>query len=150
MSDFKVIETQEEFNAIIGERLANKEKTVRQEYEKKYSDYESLKESNKSYEEKIAELTKANEEHNSIVEGLNKKIKQYETDSLKVQIALENGIPYQMASRLNGVDEESIRQDASTLSSFVNSKTTPPKRNPEAKSTSEDEYSRLLKGLKRE
>ena len=39
----------------------------------------------------------------------------YETASVKTKIALELGLPYQMADRLTGTDEESIRKDAESM-----------------------------------
>lgn len=153
MSEFKAIETQEQLDAIIKDRVARAKESVRDEF-KDYADLkktvEGFQAQKQSYEDKIAELTKANEEHTSIVDGLNKRVATAETQLLKTTIALENGIPYQMAGRLNGDDEESIRKDASTFASFIATKQNPPARNPEAKSKVEDKYSNLLKEINRD
>ena len=110
-------------------------------------DYESLKEKvngfqkeKESYETKIASLTKSNEE-------ITGKYKALETDSLKVKIALENGIPFEMANRLSGTDVDSITKDAKLLSGFVSKTHQQPRRNPEAGS-SDDAYSSMLKKIK--
>lgn len=146
---FKVIETQEELDAVIGERIERAKNSVRKEYDEKYSDYDSLKERAESFDTKTKEyedkINTLNEKVSSFKE-LEKKNKQLETDSLKVKIALDNGIPYQMASRLKGDDEESILKDAKTMAQFMRHKKTPPLRDTEAKKGDES-YRKLLKGL---
>lgn len=140
---FKTIETQEQFDAMVKDRLERARESVRKEYQ----DYESLKEKvngfqkeKESYETKIASLTKSNEE-------ITGKYKALETDSLKVKIALENGIPFEMANRLSGTDVASITKDAKLLSGFVSKTHQQPRRNPEAGS-SDDAYSSMLKKIK--
>ena len=54
------------------------------------------------------------------------KIKGYETSSLKMRIAHENGIPYELAGRLSGSDEEEIKKDAETMAKFLRKKDVPP------------------------
>ena len=39
--------------------------------------------------------------------------------SVKTRIAHEFGIPYELASRLSGEDEDAIRKDAETLSQLI-------------------------------
>ncbi|MGM9946724.1 capsid assembly scaffolding protein Gp46 family protein [Floccifex sp.] len=141
---FKIIETQEQFDAMVKDRLERARESVRKEYQ----DYESLKEKvngfqkeKESYETKIASLTKSNEE-------ITGKYKALETDSLKVKIALENGIPFEMANRLSGTDVESITNDAKLLSGFVSKTHQQPRRNPEAGS-SDDAYSSMIKKIKK-
>lgn len=140
---FKIIETQEQFDAMVKDRLERARESVRKEYQ----DYESLKEKvngfqkeKESYETKIASLTKSNEE-------ITGKYKALETDSLKVKIALENGIPFEMANRLSGTDVDSITKDAKLLSGFVSKTHQQPRRNPEAGS-SDDAYSSMIKKIK--
>ena len=140
---FKTIETQEQFDAMVKDRLERARESVRKEYQ----DYESIKEKvngfqkeKESYETKIASLTKSNEE-------ITGKYKALETDSLKVKIALENGIPFEMANRLSGTDVDSITKDAKLLSGFVSKTHQQPRRNPEAGS-SDDAYSSMLKKIK--
>lgn len=138
MAEFKIIETQEQLDSIIKDRIERVRKSTTEEVENKIK---------AQYESTIADLTKSRDEKDNTIKGLNEKVAQFETDSLKVKVAMEMGIPYQMAHRINGVDEESIRNDASTLASFVNSKPTPPKSNPEPPKAN-DSYASLVKGLK--
>lgn len=119
MSEFKVIETQEQLDAIIGERVKRAEKKAEEKASEKYADYDDLKkqvadlsEQLKGNDEKIAEFTKQNEE-------LTGKVHEYETASVKTKVALEAGLPYQLAAKLSGDTEEAIREDAKKLAEFV-------------------------------
>lgn len=121
MSDFKPIETQEELDRIIQDRL-NRQK-------EKYSDYDKIKARNAELEEKIGTLESTIEEsgnaaktHEQTVAELNAKIAGYETSSLRTRIALQNGLPLDLADRLVGEDEESIKADAERLAAFMKPK----------------------------
>lgn len=102
MADFTPINTQEELNNIIGERLRRERETVAKEFEQKIAD-------------KDAEITKAQndltevrtqlEDANNKLAGLpdlEKKVKVYEAASVKSKVAREVGIPYELAERLTG------------------------------------------------
>ena len=134
MSDFTPIETQEQLNAIIGERISRAE----QKAAEKYSDYDDVKKQNADYASQLADLQKQLEEqsekikgHQTEVETLNAKVRDYESSSLKTRIALETGLPYKMAERLNGTDENSIRQDAEMMVKLMGSNKTAPLGSPE-------------------
>jgi septal ring factor EnvC (AmiA/AmiB activator) len=123
--EFKAITTQEEFDKAIQERLKREKETI----EKKYADYEDIKNNNKKLEKKIGELTETlktsgatNEGYDKTIKELNAKIAGYETANLKTRIALQNGLPYDLASRLVGEDEESITADAKKLAEFIGQK----------------------------
>ena len=122
MSEFTPITTQEQFDAAIGERL----KRERESLAKKYGDYDALKQKTDDYERQIAEYSKSLEAakqaasaHDQVVTELNAKLKGYESASVKTRIAHEFGIPYELASRLSGEDEDAIRKDAETLSQLI-------------------------------
>ena len=133
--EFKIIETQEQLDAIVSERVKRAKESVRKEYaeyetyKQAYENQESFK---KSYEDQIAELTNKQAETQSTIDGLNSRIAQYEMDSVKTRACVEYGLPLEMASRIHGATEDEIMKDASTLSSFVSTKSAPPLRNPEA------------------
>ena len=129
---FKKIETQEELDRIIQERL-NREK-------EKFSDYDAIKTRNAELENEIGTLKSTLEEtnaatksHEQIVANLNAKIADYETANLRTKIALQNGLPIDLADRLVGTDEESIKADAERLAGFIGTKqqTPPPLKNTE-------------------
>lgn len=126
MSEFKIIETQEQLDAVIGERVRRAEKKAEERAAEKYADYADLKGKADAYEKQIAKLgeqlkdgeTKLAESVKQI-EELTGKVTRYETDSVKTKIALETGLPYQLAEKLSGDDEETIRADAKRMAEFV-------------------------------
>lgn len=119
MSEFKKIETQEQLEEVLKDRLKRERDTVKKEYEgylspqdveEKYKGYLSQEDVEKKYKdhlspEKVAEL--------------NAKIKGYETDSVKTRIAHENGLSYEAIGFLRGDDEESIRKSAESLKGLI-------------------------------
>lgn len=150
---FKTIETQEELDAIIGDRIERAKNSVRKEYDERYSDYDALKEQVESFGSKQENYEKTINELNeklSTVDELEKKNKQLETNSLKVKIAMENGIPYNLALRLNGNDEKSILEDAKNMAQYIGGQkvVAPLKKN--EKKEQDNPYKKLLDGLKNE
>ena len=122
MADFKPITTQEEFDAAIGDRI----KRERESMAKKYGDYDDLKKRVAEQETQIGDLTKERDDnakkyagYDKTVADLQAQVKGYETSSVKMRIAHETGIPYEMAGRLSGETEEDIRKDAAILARFV-------------------------------
>lgn len=122
MADFKIIETQEELDKIIGERISRERKSIAE----KYADYDAFKAKATELEAQVEKLTtdkseleeklKANADQ---INGLSSKIATYETDSVKTRVALEMGLPYELATRLNGVTEEDIRKDAENIKGLM-------------------------------
>lgn len=109
---FNPINTQEEFDAAIRDRL-NRER-------QKYADYETLK-------EQVGTLTTERDTYKQQVDERDAKIRSYETASVKTRIAQEKGLPASMASRLAGETEEEIMQDAESLAQiFKTAKGTAP------------------------
>ena len=47
------------------------------------------------------------------------KVKGFETDAMKRKIALEKGIPMDMASRLAGDDEKALKADADNMAAML-------------------------------
>lgn len=155
MSEFKAITTQEELDSIIGERLKRQKESI----SKQYTDYEELKTKNVDLEKELTELKKSLESSTSSktelekqIEELTGKVKAHDLSSLKIKYALENGIPYNLAGRISGDDEESIKADAQSLSDFFKSQIPPPPlKNTELNTKGEDvAYQNILKGLKGE
>lgn len=129
MGEFNPINSQEELDAIIKNRIERERKTTAE----KYADYEELKNASGAYEQRIAELQKALDEanttiasHNSVVDELNAKISGYETKATKVRLAREVGLDLDLADRINGDNEESMRADAEILAKAFKASHTPP------------------------
>jgi len=100
MSEFKPINTQEEFDAAIKDRLERERG--------KFSDYETLK-------TQVGTLTTERDTAVQHLSDANAKIKTYETNSVKMRIAQEKGLPAEMALRLTGETEEDIAKDADSM-----------------------------------
>ena len=118
MSEFKPITTQEEFDAAIKERLS-REKA-------KYSDYDQLKSRVTELETENVGLKSTIEANNQSkadadnkLEKMQSQIADYETASLRTRIALQHGLPYDLADRLQGTDEESLKADAERLAGYM-------------------------------
>ena len=121
MTEFKVIETQEQLDAIIKSRL-DREKA-------KYSDYDTLAEKIKNLETENTNLKQTiTEKETSVstnltrISELEKDVTSWKQMSLKQQIAMKNGLPFDLADRLQGDSEESLNEDAERLASLVNVK----------------------------
>lgn len=97
---FNPINTQEEFDAAIKDRLERERG--------KYADYEDLK-------AQVSTLTTERDTALQQVAERDTRIAKYETDSVKTRIAREKGIPAEMAHRLTGSTEEEIAQDADAM-----------------------------------
>jgi septal ring factor EnvC (AmiA/AmiB activator) len=152
--EFKPINTQEELNAILKERLARQKESI----EKNFADYEQLK-------KKVGDLESANQKlGQSATESASKlaeyekqiaekdlKIKGYEANSVKNRIALEVGLPFEMANRLKGETEEEIRKDAELLFKAIGaSKPVAPLANPEVPTDGKNQaYQNMLANLKK-
>lgn len=136
MSDFQIIETQEQLDKVIGERI----KRAEQKAAEKYADYDEIKSQNAGYVTQIAQLQSQLQAQadqiktgESTVADLTTKVQQYETASVKTKVALELGLPYQMASRLTGNDEKEIRADAEVMKQLIGAQAQPaPLGSPEA------------------
>ena len=86
------------------------------------------------------------------IKELTGKVKSHEISSLKTRYALENGIPYNLANRISGDDEEAIKKDAQNLAEFLKPQTPPPplKNTENNQQSGDDSYKKLLNGLKGE
>lgn len=118
MTEFKVIETQEQLDTIIKARL-DREKS-------KYADYDSLAEKIKNLETEnlnLKDTISAKEESESTnlnrIAELEKSVSGWEAKALKQQVAIKYGLPFDLADRLQGDSEESLNEDAERLASLV-------------------------------
>lgn len=119
----------------------------------KPEDYEEVKKQKQSLEQQLQDLqtTLASKdekykEFESSISDLTSKVKTYEAKELKLRIAHEHQIPFELAERLSGDTEEDIKADAEKLSSFVARKQVLPLK-PADTDTATDPYKGLLSGL---
>lgn len=153
MAEFTVIETQEQLDSIVGERLKRERETTSKKYEG-YISPEDFKNKTSDMEKKIGDLEKslgnANSQianHNREIAERDTKIKAYETASVKSRIAHETGLSYDAIKFLQGEDEDSIRKSAESLKSLVGTKKVPPLADPEG-FVGEDKDAALRKTLR--
>lgn len=132
MADFKVIETQEELDRIISDRLSRERSSM----EKKFAEYlspDAVTSKMQDLNDQIAGLTtqlnEVNEKSKQYEQTIADKdalIKKHETDSVKNRIAHEIGLPYESIGFLQGEDEDSIKKSAETLKGIVGKGSTMP------------------------
>lgn len=118
--EFKPIETQEELDKIITNRLKRERESAEKRFEGWISpeDHQrSINEANKAFDD----YKKAHENDEQTIADLTAKNKTYETAALKSRIAHEVGLSYEWISRISGDDEASIRADAESLKKLVGS-----------------------------
>ena len=149
MSEFKPITTQEEFDAAIKGRLSREKE--------KYGDYDQLKsrvaeleEENVGLKSTIEATNQSKADADKQLEDMQKKIAGYETASLRTRIALQHGLPYDLADRLQGTDEESFKADAERLVGYIKkSQPVAPIRDsePVLEKTENTLYKNLVQGL---
>lgn len=113
---FTPINTQEEFDAAVAARL-NRERA-------KFADYDELKGQIGTLTNQLSALTTERD-------NLNAQIRAHETNSVKMRIAHETGIPFEMAARLSGDTEDAIRADAEAMAKYIHKPITEPLRSTE-------------------
>nr|DAX88247.1 MAG TPA: major capsid protein [Caudoviricetes sp.] len=149
MSEFKPITTQEEFDAAIKERLS-REKAKYADYDQLKSIVEGLKKENVDLKSTIEANRQSKADADKQLEEMQNQISNYETASLRTRVALQHGLPYDLADRLQGTDEESLTADAERLVSFVKpTEHFAPMRTlePALEKTENTSYKNLVQGL---
>ena len=155
MSEFKVIESQEEFDARIKDRIERAKEKAIEDYKieiKKTID--DLKSENSSLKNEVAGYKESLEEvkgKDETIKGLNEKISAFERAEVKRNIALEYGLPLKLADKISGDDEDSMKKDAEDMAKyFSESKKSyePPLKSYENKVDEKDQaLKKLLDGL---
>ena len=115
MAEFTPITTQEQLDTVIAARLKRDRETQKKDFDSQILERDTKL---KEYEKQIGELGKqleASGKKDETIKELQGKVKSYETASMRTRIANEIGLPYELASRLTGEDEETVRKDAESL-----------------------------------
>ena len=151
MSEFKPITTQEEFDAAIKARLS-REREKYADYDQIKSLVEDLKKENVDLKSTIEATNQSKADADKQLEEMQNQIAGYETASLRTRVALQHGLPYDLADRLQGTDEESLKADAERLAGFMKpvSKVAPVKSTEPIVPKEDDErtmYRNLVKNL---
>lgn len=119
MSEFTPITTQEDLDKIIKNRL-DRERAKYSDYDTLQTKIEELEKEKLNLQSTIDGYKKSDSNNISKISDLEKKVSEWEMTSLKQQVALRCGLPFELHDRLTGVDEESLTEDAQRLASFMN------------------------------
>jgi len=119
MAEFTTIETQEELNRIIEERL-------RREREK-YADYEALKADSaalrelkgKKLDEQVTALSGQLQTAQTALSEMQTRAEKAERSLLRSRVAREANLPAELADRLTGDDEAALKADAEALGKLL-------------------------------
>ena len=88
----------------------------------KPADYEELKNEKTTLEQQLNDLQQSlasKDEQLKSVEDLKKEVETYKLKELKTSIAIQAGLPLELAGRLSGETEEEIKADAEKLVDLI-------------------------------
>lgn len=126
MAEFTPITSQEQLDAVIAARLKRDRETQKKDFDSQILERDAKI---KEYEKQIGELGKQLEssgKKDDTIKELEGKVKTYETASMRTRIAHEVGLPYELAGRLTGDDEDSVRKDAEALNKLIGHRSVAP------------------------
>lgn len=156
---FTPIETQEQLNALIEERITRAKESARKEFEgflspdQQKKAEEELQTKLEGLTKQLEEANKKSEESQNLIKEKDEKIAKYETDSAKNRIANEMGLSYDAISYLSGSTEEEIKKSAEGLKAIIGALGKPPLADPEGdpgKDGAKAAYRKMLKDMKGE
>ena len=139
MADFTpiTINSQEELNKMFGERAEAARRGERERLEKQYAGFDDFKAKAEKYDadvkalnEKITGLEGEKTTSAAKISELEGKVREYETNSAKMRIARECGLPAELADRLSGEDEKAMRTDAEALAKLIKGQNVAPMYKP--------------------
>ena len=132
MSEFKPIETQEEFDNMIKDRLTRERA--------KFADYDDIKSQLADANSKIADFEKTIEKNQKAYDDLlaasnekDTKIAGYEADALRTSVVINKKLPFELRKYLQGSTEEELHASADELLKFQTPQQVPPLGDPEPK-----------------
>ena len=125
----------------------------RTDFNAKNTELKSLEKQVGELNSNLTSLSKEKESFDKTLADLNGEVKTYQLRDMKIRIAREKGIPYEMADRLTGEDEKALAADADSLSKLIStvSKPTvpPPLKSTEPTGDGKDSaYKALLTNIK--
>lgn len=132
--EFEAITTQEQLDAIVNERIEQEREKYADfgEYREKAQKFDVLEKEVEGYKETITGLNKAIDGdgkepgYKKQIETLKGQVKGYELDSVKLKVAGEHGIPYELAGKLSGEDEAAIKKDAEIMARYIKGRSAAP------------------------
>ena len=125
MGEFVPINSQEELDKVLASRLQRERDTVTRSFQ---AQIEERDQKITGFESTIKDLNKQVETLNGQagrITELEAKVREYETNSVKMRIARETGLPADLADRITGNDEDAMRADAEGLAKLLKSQSAP-------------------------
>ena len=128
MADFTPItlNTQQEVDQFMATRLERAKRTGAEEEAKKYAGFDGFKAKAEKYDadisalnQKITELEGEKANSATRISELEEKNREYETNSAKMRIARETGLPAELAEKISGKDESAMRADAEIMAKLI-------------------------------
>jgi len=131
--------------------MAEHGKTV-QEMKPAQEELDGLKEEKTNLENQLTELQndlQTKETELTSVDDIKQELENYKLKDMKTSVAVEAGIPLELAGRLSGTSEEEIKADAENFAGFVNKKQTLPLKQTEPKEVDKEEqaYASMLNDI---
>ena len=155
--DFTPIETQEQFDAMVKDRVERAKKSAAKEYETQLKDLAQTKETLTAKDTeigtlkaKISDLEREKETNGGSFKSMQKELENVKLGALRQKIAIEEGLPLEMAARLNGDDEEALREDAKAVKGLMGAKHVAPMFNNEEKNEGNEGYREMAKFFRKE
>src|SRR5699024_10749695 len=119
---FKVIETQEEMDNIVEGRLARQKSQYEEQlqgYDQLKTQYEDIQKEAAGYKSAIEASTHKARTSAPSIADLQSKVTSYEQAQVRTKIALQQGLPFELADRLAGTNEDELKVDAKRLAGFL-------------------------------
>lgn len=133
------INTQEEMNRMFAERAESARRAERERLEAKYAGFDEFKAKAEKYDadiqalnEKISGLEGEKTASAAKISELEEKNREYETNSAKMRIAREAGLPAELAERITGTDEAAMKKDAESLAKLIKGQNVAPLKKTES------------------
>lgn len=152
MSEFKVIETQEQLEEVLKDRLGREKKKHSDEVASLQALIAELEGKNEQLTQDIASKSEMYATYDTEMEGLRARVTEYETAAAKREIAKEYGLPDEMISRLKGANADEWKADAESLTQLFRAQTVPPLAEPTQSSGADEkaELREMLRAMKGE
>ena len=148
------INSQEELNKFFGERAQQAKRSAEAEAEKKYAGFSDFKAKAEKYDadisarnQRITELEGEKTASATKITELEGKIREYETNSAKMRIAREAGLPAELAERITGADEAAMKKDAESLAKLIKGQNVAPLKKTESGAEGDGQRTALKKLL---
>ncbi|MDR3304410.1 MAG: hypothetical protein LBS85_00045 [Clostridiales Family XIII bacterium] len=125
MADFTAvtIETQEQFDDLVKDRLARQEKQIREQVSGEYADYKDLKRAASEHETARKGWETEKDDLNGKLESANTRIKTFEMTALKAKILAKEEIPWNLREQaielLKGETEDEIKASAKLVKTLL-------------------------------